>query len=48
LKTTTGPQNPSELASEIFSYWDDGIKWGRIEAGWWVKSSLMAMRIQTI
>ena len=35
LRTTTGTQNPSELAA-VVSFRDDGIKWGRIEVSWWV------------
>ena len=34
LRTTTGVQNPSELAA-VVSFRDDGIKRRRIEVGWW-------------
>jgi hypothetical protein len=35
LKTTTGVQNPSELAA-VVSFRNDYIKWKKIEASWWV------------
>jgi hypothetical protein len=43
LRTATAVQNPSELAA-VVSFRDDGIKWGRIEAGWWVNWFLRTNR----
>ena len=39
LRTTTGVQNPSELAA-VVSFRDDDIKWGGIEVSWWVSLSV--------
>jgi len=43
LKTTTGVQNPSELAA-VVSFRDDFIKWGKIEVSWWARNPSQAMK----